>query len=344
VAGFHLTLEAPSVTSVALAVRHLVLPKGPPAHLEGPMPDWPTAGLPDVIHVDNAKEFRSSALRRGAQEYGMDLLFRPVATPRYGGHIERLIGTMMGRAHLLPGTTFSGIAERGDYDSVTTAAMTLDELEAWLVLEIARYHADKHEGMGLPPRTAWEEALAQRPSKLRHPMNPASFVLDFLPSASRMLRRDGLHLFGIRYWDDALSVWVGRLKRPLRVVYDPRDLSTVTVKDPEGAVHAIRFADLRRPPITLAEHRAAQAELRARGAAEVDEELIFATILRQRALVDTAVTATRMARRQTERRERALAAVASSQQPETPPEIDERVPIDLPYYEVEEWDDPPIRR
>ena len=34
-------------------------------------------------------------------EYGIKLILRPVATPHYGGHIKRLIGTIMGRVHLL---------------------------------------------------------------------------------------------------------------------------------------------------------------------------------------------------------------------------------------------------
>lgn len=347
VAGYHLTLEPPSTSSVALAIQHLALPKTTPPRRLDRMPDWPAAGLPDVIHVDNAKEFRSAALRRGAQEHGMELLFRPVRTPRYGGHIERLIGTMMGQVHLLPGTTFGSVAERAEYDSARHAAMTFDEFEAWLVLEIARYHADRHAGLGLPPRLAWDEAVARRPAPLRSPHDQAAFVLDFLPSVTRMLRRDGLHLFGLRYWDDVLSLWLGRLRRPLRVIYDPRDLSTVQVRGPDGLVHAVRFADLRRPPITLAEHRAAQAELRVRGAAAVDEELIFATIMRQRALIDDAVGATRRARRQGERRQRALLDASGPDRCEGEAHeaaADDQAPIELPFYEVEEWDEPPPHR
>ena len=94
---------------------------------------------------------RSRALQRGAEEYGVSLIHRPVATPHYGGHIERLIGTMMGAVHLLPGTTFSDIESRGDYDSLANSAMTLDELERWLALEILRYHASS-------PRRAWDSA------------------------------------------------------------------------------------------------------------------------------------------------------------------------------------------
>lgn len=70
----------------------------------------------------------------------------------------------------------------------------------------------------------------------------------------------------------------------------------------------IRYADLRRPPITLGEHRRARAALRARGLALVDEQLIFDTIERQRALVDAAARRTKSARQQAERLDRALRA------------------------------------
>ncbi len=103
VAGFYLTLEPPSIASVALAIQNLVLPKQTCLARLAVEGDWPACGLPDAIHVDNGKEFCSRALQRGAEEYGIGLIHRPVATPHYGGHIERLIGTMMGAVHLLPG-------------------------------------------------------------------------------------------------------------------------------------------------------------------------------------------------------------------------------------------------
>ena len=78
--------------------------------------EWPMSGLPRVIHVDNGKEFHSEVLVRGCQEYGITLEHRPPAQPHFGGHIERLIGTMMGAAHLLPGTTQSNPQEKGAYD------------------------------------------------------------------------------------------------------------------------------------------------------------------------------------------------------------------------------------
>jgi putative transposase len=67
--------------------------------------------------VDNADEFHARALKRGCQEHGIQLCYRPPLQPHYGGHIERLIGTLMKEMHLLPGTTFSSVKERGEYDS-----------------------------------------------------------------------------------------------------------------------------------------------------------------------------------------------------------------------------------
>lgn len=342
IAGFYLTLEAPSTVSVALAIQHCVRPKEAWLAGLGIRAEWPVSGLPDAIHLDNAKEFRSRALKRGAEEYGVELIHRPVATPHYGGHIERLIGTMMGAVHLLPGTTFSDIDERGDYDSAAHAAMTLDELERWLALEITRYHNDRHGGLGIPPLAAWHEAVARRVRLVRQPRDLTAFMIDFLPSVDRLVRRDGIHLFGLRYWDDILSLWVGRFDRPLRVSYDPRDLSTVFVRGPDGAQWPIRFADLCRPPITLSEHRRAQAALRERGLALVDEQLIFETIEAQRALVDEAARRTKAARQLAEKRVRALGAAKPNRSPAPaePQQTEDDRPIDwskVPIFPVEEW-------
>ncbi|WP_246726163.1 transposase family protein [Rhizobium lusitanum] len=78
---------------------------------------WPVAGLPDMVHVDNDADFRSRAFKRGCEDAGIAIDWRPPGEPRFGGHIEHLIGTQMGRLHLLPGTTFSNERELGDYNS-----------------------------------------------------------------------------------------------------------------------------------------------------------------------------------------------------------------------------------
>lgn len=339
VAGFHLSLEAPSSASVALAIHHLVTPKSDWLAARRVAGDWPVSGLPDIIHVDNAREFRSRALARGAAEYGVSLVRRPVATPHYGGHIERLIGTMMGAVHLLPGTTFSSIVDRGAYDPEKNAAMTLDELERWLALQIVgRYHAEVHSSLLLPPIAAWTDAVAARRRPFRFPHDEAQFLYDFLPFEERSVRRDGVRLFGLRYWDDVLSPWAGRLDRRLRIKYDPRDLSQVFVEGPDGEHWPVRFADLRRPRITLGEHRLALSALRKRGVRLIDEQLIFDTVEAQRELVETAAAATKSARRQAARRDAALSAAAMGPGAEEAGSDGQDNSFgDLPLLEIEEW-------
>ncbi|MDW5267704.1 MULTISPECIES: DDE-type integrase/transposase/recombinase [Acidobacteriaceae] len=97
VAGFHVSLSSPATISLSLALSHAVLPKDSwLADRELQTLDWPVHGLPRTIHVDNDKEFHAEALLRGCQEFGIRLEHRPPGRPHFGGHIERLIGTMMG--------------------------------------------------------------------------------------------------------------------------------------------------------------------------------------------------------------------------------------------------------
>jgi putative transposase len=144
VAGFYVSLDPPSALSVALTLSRSVLPKDAYLQARGVDLTWPVSGLPRILHLDNAKEFRSVALRRGVAQYGIDLQYRPPATPHWGGHIERLIGTMMGAVRLLPGATGRSVADRRQ-DPEASAAMTLDEFETWLLHQVAGvYHHSVH--------------------------------------------------------------------------------------------------------------------------------------------------------------------------------------------------------
>ena len=129
VAGFHLSLDAPSATAAALAVAQAVLPKVSWLKQRDVDLAWPVHGLPEVIHVDNGREFHSRAFERGCQQHGIQIEYRPPATPRFGGHIERLMGTLMGRVHAFPGSTSSNSAARGSYDSEARAVLSFQEFE-----------------------------------------------------------------------------------------------------------------------------------------------------------------------------------------------------------------------
>ena len=107
VLGMVITLEAPSAVSVGLCLAHVACDKRP--WLEGlnVEMDWPMSGKPRQLYLDNAAEFKSEALRRGCEQHGIRLDYRPLGQPHYGGIVERVIGTAMQMIHdELPGTTF----------------------------------------------------------------------------------------------------------------------------------------------------------------------------------------------------------------------------------------------
>lgn len=344
VLGFHLSLEPPSLLSVALCLTHAVMDKSHWLVARGINTDWRARGIPKMIHVDNGAEFHARAFKIACSEYQIDLCHRPPGTPRYGGHIERLIGTMMGAVHLLPGSHFSNIFERGDLDAEAEAVMTLHELETWLALEITgSYHARTHRMLDTPPIAVWTTGVDE--AALRMPADPRQFLVDFLPSEQRALQRDGFHLFHIRYWSDELRWLMGRESRKFTLKYDPRDLSRIFVLTKSGIIEA-RPADLTRPAITLWEHRAARRALRAAGRRSVDEELIFRTIEEQRDLVDTAVRQTKVMRRHQARRAHLdpLSMIDVTPAPEPPdglpaPESTGNALKDHPGFHVEEWCD-----
>jgi putative transposase len=293
VLGYHVGLEAPSALAVALCIEHAVLPK-----TDGGSPDeapWEMFGLPKNLHADNGPEFHGEALTRGCSEYGITLLHRPVARPRFGAHIERLIGTMMGRVHLLPGSTDASPTARGSYKSEKEAKLTLAEFTDWLRLEIAgAYHHSIHRMLGTTPAAAWAKSLASG-AKPALPADPHRFVVGFLPVVHRTLQRNGLHFERMRYWADVLPA-IAQPRESLVVRYDPRNLSRLHVLGPRAQYHAIPYADVCRPPISLAELRYAYAVLRKEAKGSINEDQLFAMHARQTQIVTAAGKATKAAR------------------------------------------------
>ena len=302
VSGFYLTLDEPSELSVALCMAHAVLPKEAWLAERKIDAEWPVWGAPKRVHSDNGADFKGEALRRGCEDYGIGIDFRPLGRAHYGGHIERLIGTLMQRVHTLPGTTYSNPRERGDYRSEAAACLTLKELEYWLTLEICvHYHGGIHETLGTSPLVAWETAV-QRGIRQWMPRDARRFYIGFLPVKDPTFRRTGIHLERLRYWSDALPA-IAKYKDKLVARYDPRDMSRIFVRGPGSTDYIdVPYADIRYPAVSLYEIRAAREHLRAQGRKRMSDHHIFQAIDIQRAHVDEARTKTREARRALTRR------------------------------------------
>ncbi|MBG6510141.1 DDE-type integrase/transposase/recombinase [Pseudomonas aeruginosa] len=344
VLGMVVTLEAPSAVSVGLCLAHAACDKRP--WLEGlnVEMDWPMSGKPRLLYLDNAAEFKSEALRRGCEQHGIRLDYRPPGQPHYGGIVERIIGTAMQMIHdELPGTTFSNPGQRGEYDSEKMATLTLRELERWLALAVGTYHGSVHNGLLQPPAARWAEAV-ERVGVPAVVTRPTAFLVDFLPVIRRTLTRTGFVIDHIHYYADALKPWIARRERlpAFLIRRDPRDIRRIWVLEPEGQHYLeIHYRTLSHPAVTLWEQRQALAKLRQLGREQVDESALFRMIGQMREIVTTAQKATRKARRDADRRQH----LKTSEPPAKPipPDVDmadpqaDNLPPAKPFDQIEEW-------
>ena len=344
ITGFCLTLEAPSAVSVGLCLVHSVIDKTAYlAHL-GVEGEWPVWGKPRIIYVDNGAEFHSEALRRGCAQHGIELRYRPVGEPQYGGIIERLIGTLMQQIHTLPGTTFSNIQERGEYDSDGKAILTLSELEQWLTLVIVgQYHNKIHSTLLEPPIERYKSGLLAA-GTLKPMVQKKGFLIDFLPIIKRSIQRHGFMVDHINYYSNALQSWIAERNKGEKFIIrrDPRDISRIFVLPPhQNEYIEVPYRTLNYPAITLWEYRESLRYLKEQGSNKVDEAAIFRTIEALRKIVDAASASSRAARRKKARSSHLTEkkTISSSQNAILPVETDlemDYVPA-KPFAVIEEW-------
>ncbi len=340
VLGIVVTLEAPSATLVGLGLAHAAADKQAWLERIGAVATWPMSGKPLELYVNNAAEFKSEALRRGCDQHGIRLRYRPPGQPHFGGIIERLIGTMMQMVHELPGTTFSSTADRGSYDSGAKAVLTLGELQRWLALAVACYHGEVHESLGRTPAAVWAEKAAESgiPATVA---SETAFLVDFLPVIRRKLTRSGFVIDHVQYYCDALKPWIASRDQLGRFIVrrDPRDISRIWALDPDGSTYLeVPYRTLSRPPISAWEQKAAADRLRELGRADVDENALFAMVEQMRQITDAAAATTRKARRDRERRASAPPARSGLATAATlPPEHDGADAEARPFEVIEQW-------
>jgi putative transposase len=318
VAGFSVSFDPPGSLAVGLCLAHAILPKDLWLARHEIATAWPIWGVMDTVHADNAKEFRGSMLRKACQEYGIDLHWRPVRRPHFGGHIERLLGTFNQDIHALPGSTFSNPMARGAYDSERYAAMTLSEFEQWLsILIVEVYHQRLHSELGMTPLQKYEEGIFgtdERPGRglPERVMDETRLRLNFMPYVERTVQSHGIVIDEIQYYDDVLKPWIhsldsretsGKRKQKFIVRRDPRDISRIYFYDPDLKQYfEIPYRNTAHPPMSVWELREVRRKLKEEGHQSINEDLVFDAYNRLRALEAEAVRETKKARRAAQRR------------------------------------------
>lgn len=319
VTGFYLSFDPPSCFTVGMCIAHSVLPKDETLIEFGVQSDWPVQGKMKNIHADNALEFRSDILNRACDQHQMDLEWRPVREPQYGGHVERFFRTLNARIHRLPGTTFSSVEDREYYQSEKYSAFTLEELEGFITTFIVdKYHQKFHSEINMSPIKRFEQGVlgdssagvlgVGLPARI---VDRESFRIDFMPYVKRTVQNYGMRNHKIFYYHDVLRPWVNakdpdnkKKKRMFVFHYDPRDMSKYFFWDPElKRYYTIPYRDNRHPSLSLWELRAANKKARLDGLSEINEDLIFDTHERLKKMTADAVKKTNTERKKQLREE-----------------------------------------
>ena len=249
----------------------------------------------------------------------------------------------MKRLKGLPGATGNSVADRKGRDPEKTAAMTLEEYERWIVLEVAlRYHHSEHRGLfRATPADSWAAlSKAAAPQQLHSGAPEAlDFLVQFMPLERRSIQRDGLSIHYMRYWHPIFAAW-SQSRRKVLVRYHPEDLSRVFVSVDGRKYYEARYADLRLPAVSLWEQRAALKLLKNEGHRQISRALIFKAIDEQRRIVDRARSETRRVRRNSPARPKTSPRIPAAQPWQTPPEqggepIDWDKPVEP--FDAEMW-------
>jgi putative transposase len=240
--GYYLGFEPPSYLAVMTCLYHAMLPKENVRQQYGTQHDWLAYGIPFTLIVDNGREFIGRDLDDACHSLGIVLERMPLKTPHFKAAVERLFGTTnTGFLHTLPGTTFSSPGQRGSYDSLKQACISLNDLDRMMHLFLLDIYAeDFHRGLRGIPTRHWEEATRDGFFP-RVPASAAELQILLGRVTYRTIQRYGIELHTLRYNCSALTPLRTRMRqrenRQVKVKYNPADLSRIHVYDPDEKRH-----------------------------------------------------------------------------------------------------------
>jgi putative transposase len=197
--------------------------------------EWLSYGAPRTLVLDNGREFHAYNFKRLLAELDIEAFYCPTRKPHYKGVIERFFKTMNnGLIHNLPGTTFSNVQDRGDYDSESKACLTLEELielfHEWL---LGVYVKSVNSTTERTPEHLWKEGLGNVAPVL--PGTREQLDIVFTQSHQCKLSHEGLRVEDLHY----NSLELGELRhraehtndKKYTIRVDPEDLSRAWVHD-----------------------------------------------------------------------------------------------------------------
>ncbi len=239
VAGYMVFVGAPSALNTSLALRQAIWRK--------PNSDWPVCGVPDVLHVDHGTDFTSIHLDQAAADLRFRLIYSTIARPQGRGKVERLFRTINNEVlSELPGHIQKGKTK-------SQPKLSLAELDVAIYsFIVGNYNIRTHTSIGVTPIEAWcaNGWIPRLPDSLE-----ALDTLLVMVAKSRVVRRDGIHFEGLRFFDPTLAAYIGE---SVTIRYDPRDLCEIRVFHRNSFLCRAISAEYANQNITLKDVQAAR--------------------------------------------------------------------------------------
>lgn len=208
--GYYLSFEAPNAVNTSLALRQAIWRK---AH-----PRWPICGIPQILYVDNGRDFTSEHLEQACIHLKIRLVHSAPGKPRGRGKIERLFLTLNQRLLIeLPGYLQAGQPHSSPSLNLTTFTT---HFETFIH---DTYHQYPHSATGQLPLVRWQDnGFLPNLPETREDLD----LLLLCASKTRKVQRDGIRFQALRYLEPTLAAFIGE---QVDIRYDPRDLTEIFV-------------------------------------------------------------------------------------------------------------------
>lgn len=239
VPGYFLGFQPPSSMRIATALRQAIWRKEEP--------NWSICGIPEKFYSDCGSDFMSNHI----DQISIDLNFEKIETipgdPQGKGKCERFFLTV--KQELLAALPGYSPEETNNIKAVLTLEQFEQRFKTWLLSE---YLVDKHSETNMSPKERWESFpfVPRMPDSL----DQLDLLLMTLTKARRV-RRDGIRFSGFRYFDVALSGYIGE---DVSIRYDPRNLAQIHVYLEDALICRASCFELSGKTVSLKEVRQAR--------------------------------------------------------------------------------------
>lgn len=234
--GFHIGLEDPGWQSLMLCLKHSIFPKRSHyQHFEGIEGHWDAYGIPDMVVVDNGRDFHSRDFELACQHLNIHIQHAQARCPWLKGSVERtfrdLNEYLLGN---LPGYTFSNVVDKGEFDPKKNACLDLETLKAaiyrWI---IDVFNKRVKQSIRDIPERRWARSILQYPRRM--PASQMDVTIALFSTTRRTAHRYGIEHEGLTYNSDALAQIRHSEGEKVKLVvrYNPTDLGSIYVIHPK---------------------------------------------------------------------------------------------------------------